>query len=357
MRIVIFTSLDRNFSIDRYARELAANFPADVEVECVGLEKSPGLKGKIYDKHLRYLALARRQRADGYIIVSEGYAFLLRALDPRRALVVCHDVHPLIYRGPAPRGFWGWRYRANLRTLRRARFVVTVSEHTRKDLLKHCPFLAPEKVVAVHNGIETSWRMLDDSAALAAFRRQRGLEGRRFLLHVGNDNWYKNFSGLLRAVAARPDKELILVKVGEIGAENRRLISTLGLDARVVHVPSATSEELLLFYNAAAMLVFPSWHEGFGWPPLEAMACGCPVIAARKASLPEVCGDACLYVDPADTASIAAAIARLLNDSRLREELVQKGSRRPPLFSWKQTAREMLALLQEPPVLPERRSR
>lgn len=346
MKLTIFSSLDESPSIERYARELAANFPPQVEVNRVWFPKSRGWKGKVFDKHLKYLQVAKKQQGDFNLVVSEGYAFLLLALEGRRTAVVCHDLHPLIYRGPAPRGFWKARYKFNLRRLRAARFVITVSEHTRKDLLKYCPFLAPEKVFAVHNGLDASWRVLEDPGSVPALRHQRGLEGKRFALHVGNDNWYKNFGGLLRALAALPEKDLLLAKVGEIGAENRKLIASLGLEARLRHVPHASSEELLDFYNAAEMLAFPSWHEGFGWPPLEAMACGCPVIASPRASLPEVCGEACLYVEPDDPAAIAAAMEKLLRDPALRAELVQKGSAQAQKFSWKETAARIVELFE-----------
>lgn len=347
MRISLFWNLGDNLSTDRYARELGANFPPEVEVNHVHYPVSSGWRARIWDRHLKYLWQARRQQGDYNIIISESYAFLLLALDRKRTIVVCHDVHPLIYRGPKLPGFWLARYRFNLRRLRRAKCVVTVSEHTRKDLLKYCPYLSPEQVVAVHSGIEGNWRVLGDSAQFADFRRRQGLEGKRFLLHVGNDNWYKNFGGLLRALPALADKELLLVKVGEIGADNRQLIFELGLGARVVHVPYASSDDLVSFYNAAEMLVFPSWHEGFGWPPLEAMACGCPVVASNRASVPEVCGDACLPVDPADTAGITTAMERVLTDPALRADLVRKGRARAREFNWRDTAAAILRLLQQ----------
>jgi len=347
MRVCIFSSPDGIPSLDRYARELAQGFPPEVEVEVITVPRRPGLMGRIFDKYLKYLRVARRSKADYNIIVSEGFAFLLLALDGRRTLVVCHDVHPLLQRGPSPRGFWRERYQFNLRMLRRAKRVVAVSEHTRDDLLKHCPFLIAEQVVAVHNGVAESWSATPDAASMTAFTRRHGLDGKTYLLHVGNDNWYKNFAGVLRAFASLPHQDLLLVKVGEVGPANQGLIGELGLSGRVLHVPHASAEELIQFYRSARMLVFPSWHEGFGWPPLEAMACGCPVISSNKGSLPEVCGDACLYVEPGDTAGIAAAVERLLADAGLRAELAAKGKAQAARFRWADTAQAMLSLFQD----------
>lgn len=346
MKLCIFSSPDGNPSIDRYARELAQSFPAEVEVEVVTVPKRSGLMGKVFDKYLNYLRVARATKADYNIIVSESYGFLLLALDGSKTLVVCHDVHPLIYRGPSPRSFWRERYKFNLRMMRRAKYVVAVSEHTRQDVLKYCPYLSANQVVAVHSGVAEFWSAAPDAASSADFARRHGLEGKTYLLHVGNDNWYKNFAGVLRAFASIADKNAVLVKVGEIGAANQALIRDLGLSERVLHVPRASGEELLHFYHSARMLMFPSWHEGFGWPPLEAMASGCPVLSSSKGSLPEVCGDACLYVEPGDTAGIAAAVERLLADAGLRAELVAKGRAQAARFRWSDTAKTMLALLQ-----------
>jgi glycosyltransferase involved in cell wall biosynthesis len=98
----------------------------------------------------------------------------------------------------------------------------------------------------------------------------------------------------------------------------------------------------MALYSIAEMLVFPSLHEGFGWPPLEAMACGCPVITTRKASLPEVCGEACLYVDPRSVDDIAAAIRTLLKKSGMRTDLISAGLLQVRKFNWEKTAQAIL---------------
>jgi glycosyltransferase involved in cell wall biosynthesis len=105
-----------------------------------------------------------------------------------------------------------------------------------------------------------------------------------------------------------------------------------------------SDEELVWLYNAAQVFVFPSFYEGFGLPPLEAMACGTPVIVSNVSSLPEVVGDAGLIIDPTDANDLTVAIWRLLSDQALREEMIDKGFRRAALFSWERAARETLEL-------------
>jgi glycosyltransferase involved in cell wall biosynthesis len=345
MKIAVFSGIDGNASIDRYARELAANLPPGIDAEVFQFRKSRGLKGALYDRYLKYLHLARRSQADYNIIASEGYSFLLLALPPERTVVVCHDLHPLIFRGWS--GTYRLRYKLNLRLMQRARAVIAISEHTKKDLLKYCPFIPTEKVFAIHNGLERKWKRIDDEGRLEQIRQTYGLAGKRIVLHVGNDNWYKNVATLLRAFATLNDPKLALVKVGDCGTANRELIQQLGIADRFVQIRGTDDEQLMCLYSIADMLVFPSLHEGFGWPPLEAMACGCPVITTRKASLPEVCGDACLYAEPRDVEGIAAAIRTLRDEPDSRVDLIRRGLLRTQKFDWRTTAKTILKLLQE----------
>ena len=177
--------------------------------------------------------------------------------------------------------------------MRRARAIVTVSEHTKKDLLKYCPFIPAEKVFAIHSGLERKWKRVEDEARLEQARCTCRLDGKTIVLHVGNDNWYKNFDSLLRAFAAVDDRQLILVKVGACGAPNLELIQQLGIANHFVHIRGADDEQLMCLYSIAEMLVFPSLHEGFGWPPLEAMVVALSLrrvrVAFRKSAAKPAC--------------------------------------------------------------------
>jgi glycosyltransferase involved in cell wall biosynthesis len=340
MRVAVFPGIEHNASIDRYSRELAANVSAGIDAELVHIRGSSGLKGAVYDRYLKYLRIARQSRADFNIIASESYSFLLLALPPKRTVVICHDLHPLIFRGWS--GTYRLRFKLNLRIMKRARAIIAISEHTKKDLLKYCPFIPPEKVFVIHNGLERKWKRIEDQARLDQVRRTYGLEGKTIVLHVGNDNWYKNVATLLRAVAAVDDPNFVLVKVGDLGTANRELIQQLSIANRFVHIRGADDDQLMCLYSLADMLVFPSLHEGFGWPPLEAMACGCPVITTRKASLPEVCGEASMYVDPRDVEGIAAAIRSLRDDPHVRDDLIHRGLSQAQKFDWRKTTEEIL---------------
>jgi glycosyltransferase involved in cell wall biosynthesis len=352
-RLTIFASVDGNHSIDRYAREIAPAFPPEFQVHVVQPKTRVGWRGKLLDKVWRYIEIARAEQGDLNLVVSEAYAFLLRSLPPERTIVVCHDLHPLIedrhrgslkslVRGEMRRMVYVARFRANLGRMQRARRVVAVSEHTRQDLLKYLPSFPPDQVVAVHSGLSANWRRVSDADA-AALRAELGLEGKRVLLHVGNDNWYKNFGVLLEAFAKLPE-DVVLLKVGAVSAANEQRIGRLGIAKRIVRVHAADDEQLRRLYSAADMLAFPSLHEGFGWPPLEAMACGCPVLATRGGSLGEVCGDAALFVEPKDAQAMAQAMRRLLDDASLRRSLAAKGLEHVKAFRWEKTAARIVEL-------------
>jgi glycosyltransferase involved in cell wall biosynthesis len=143
-------------------------------------------------------------------------------------------------------------------------------------------------------------------------------------------------------------KEFKIVLVGFKGWENEEIVSLIQkLKSDVLYLGYVPDNELGKFYNLASLFVYPSFYEGFGLPPLEAMACGCPVIVSNVASLPEVCGEAVFYVDPNDIGCITQGMNRVLNDETLRKSLIMKGLERSKLFSWEKSAKEHLKVFEE----------
>jgi len=178
-----------------------------------------------------------------------------------------------------------------------------------------------------------------------AFRRQKGLP-QEFLLHVGTLEPRKNLALLLRAYArlrAAGGDQPPLILAGAKGWMWESLFSQvehLGIGDSVHFQGYVSSEELPLWYNAAACFVYPSLCEGFGLPPLEAMACGTPVVSSNAASLPEVVGNAGLLLDPLDEEGWSHEMARVLSGAELRKELADRGQDRARRFSWGRAAEE-----------------
>ena len=173
---------------------------------------------------------------------------------------------------------------------------------------------------------------------------------RDFALFVGTIEPRKNIPTLLSAFQQlldhyHPEIDLVLAGApGWLTDEVRGLVGRLGLTGRVFFLGRVSDEELVWLYNSARIFVWPSFYEGFGLPPLEAMACGAPVIASNVSSLPEIVGDAGLLVDPTNVDELTVAMWRLLSDEALRQELIAKGQVRVARFSWERAARETLEL-------------
>jgi glycosyltransferase involved in cell wall biosynthesis len=214
------------------------------------------------------------------------------------------------------------------------------------DYIKTCAVqygLPEEKLRTIHLGYDRGIFRCRDKELLQKTRLKYNLPD-KFVLFVGSIEPRKNLHRLLKAylsldVRLRTSYKLVLV--GFKGWDNRVVMDLLKqFEQDVIYTGYVSEQELGEIYNLATLFVYPSLYEGFGLPPLEAMACGCPVLTSPVTSLPEVCGDAASYADPEDEKSIAKELTRLLEDESARKELSRKGIERARQFSWERSARE-----------------
>jgi glycosyltransferase involved in cell wall biosynthesis len=222
---------------------------------------------------------------------------------------------------------------------RRARRVIAVSESTKRDAVKQYG-IAAEQVDVIHNGVDPAFHPMP-ADQVSAFRVDRGLP-EQFILFVGTLEPRKNIAKLIQAYAQLPGARPPLIFVGGKGwfyDEIFALVERLNLGAKVHFAGYVPTDDLPWWYNAAQLFVYPSLYEGFGLPPLEAMACGTPVVTSTASSLPEVVGQAGLLVDPTDTEGLAAAMEMCLTDADLRARMKAMGLARAASFSWRETAR------------------
>jgi glycosyltransferase involved in cell wall biosynthesis len=236
------------------------------------------------------------------------------------------------------------------RTARRAARIATVSEFSRQDIIRTYG-IAPEKVAVTYNGISPIYRTEPESADEAAELRNRYRIRGQYILAVGSVQPRKNLIRLIRAYdilrLRNPDLQTQLVLVGRHLWLFREVVREAARHARaddIVMTGYVPEKDLPVLYRNAMAFVYPSLFEGFGLPPVEAMACGTPVITSDLSSLPEIVGSAALLVNPYDEGEIAGAIDRLLTDTALRRRLAVDGAARAKAFTWESTANKTLAL-------------
>ncbi|MGC8826329.1 MAG: glycosyltransferase family 4 protein [Anaerolineae bacterium] len=236
----------------------------------------------------------------------------------------------------------------------RADRVIVISESTKRDAVRLLG-LEARRVAVVYCGVDAVYHPLS-ADAVEEYRRRRGLP-ERFVLFVGTLEPRKNITGLIEAyrlLAADwphgPAELPVLVIAGAKGwyyQDVYQAVQRAELMERVVFTGYVPADELPFLYNAATLFVYPSLYEGFGLPPLEAMACGTPVVASDRSSLPEVVGDAGVLVNPTEPAAIAQALRALLLDEEARRALAEKGRRRAAAFSWQRAAQETTAIYRQ----------
>lgn len=288
---------------------------------------------------------------------------------PLPTVVTIHDMipfrMPLYMTSAAVRAYHALVSRAS----RRAARILTVSEYSRQEI-QELLGVPKEQIRVVLEAAGEQFHPSDDPQALAEARERYGL-GPRYVLYVGGFDARKNVEGLVRAFAQlvaenaanenaasdnadsdNTDSDLQLMIAGDTSRLGRAtypdwrpLAQQLGVMERICTGP-VTDADLPLLYSGAAVFVFPSLYEGFGLNPLEAMACGAPVICSNRTSLPEVVGDAGILVDPTEPAALAAALNTVLQDANLRAQLRARGLERAAQFSWERAAHETRAVFQ-----------
>ncbi len=278
--------------------------------------------------------------------------YVLPPLTPCRAVVTIHDCIHLMF----PQYLPGRLAHAYARTqlwmaARRAERVLTVSETSKNDLLR-CFNLPAEKIVVIYNAIDERFSV-DPPAEEAARVKERYQLKAPFALYVGNIKPHKNLERLIDAFARVRLMGLDQLKLIIIGDQIsqyqglRRAVHQHKLHKHVRFFGFVPMETLSVLYRLASVFVFPSLYEGFGLPPLEAMASGTPVITSNVSSLPEVVGDAAILVDPYDPDSIAAAMREVLTDADLRASLREKGLAKVQEYSWELSAAQVRRVYDE----------
>lgn len=293
--------------------------------------------GALFRNQLTFAHRLRREHCD---VVYYPYTHESVPASPGlRQLITVHDALPLVLPRQFPRSSWNWRLRI-LPILRDATGVLVDSENTRNDLLSAGGFDAA-RLHLVHPGYRPR----------IASSTPSPVGGAPYLLHVSSSQYpYKNIPALMTVFDRLSDRiphDLVV-----LGKTDDRFMPALvrhrdGLSSgsRIRLIEELTDAELQSLYAGAHTFVYPSCYEGFGIPPLEAMAFGVPVVASTAASIPEVCGDAAEYFDALNLDEMASAIMTVVHDPDRRAALIAAGYRRCELFSWQESARQIVAIV------------
>lgn len=230
--------------------------------------------------------------------------------------------------------------------------IITISENTKKDLIEIFN-LPAKKIEVIYCGVSPNFAPIEDKKIIRDILTRYNISQPYVLCVATSLGKNKNLETLIRSFKVLKDKHRVnhrLVIVGRKSEEYEillRLASELGIDDRVVFTGEVLEDELICIYNGADVFVFPSLYEGFGLPPLEAMACGLPVVVANTSSLPEVVKDAGILVEPCDVEQIAESIYKIISDSEFKNNLIKKSLERAKAFSWEKCAKETIQVYNE----------
>jgi len=330
----------------REYRDLPSNFQLEV------FSKPASSLGSVF----AFRDLLKRNHID---LLHVPHLFKTPRLAPCPVVVTAHDLLDFLYQRPNQTPMQSdFRLRMARFTLKRAQRIIAVSNSTKADVLRYLDIEDPDLVEVVYNGIDERFLRGHASDGDRNFIAERYQVNYPFLLYAGSVRAHKNVGRLIEAFSAlkaelkktghSPDLRLIII--GEELSSNPELRRTMvrsGVQSDVRFMGFVPLDALRIFYDLAKIFVFPSLYEGFGLPPLEAMAHGTPVVTSNASSLPEVVGNAAVLVNPENVFDIMHGIRRVLLDQQLRDLLKQRGYEQARKFSWERSVRRLLQVYQE----------
>lgn len=273
----------------------------------------------------------------------------LDGIKASKIVTTVHDFSFLVYPQWHPKERLDYMNTYFFKNVQRSDWIITGSEFSKNEIVEYLKY-DKDKITVIYHGVDQELYKVYDSTVLYETKLKFDLTD-SFLLFVGSIEPRKNLLSLLKAyhlLSETTKNTYPLILVGFKGWENKEIMKEIEKEKEHVrYLGYLSDEELVHVYNLATLFIYPSLYEGFGIPPLEAMACGTAVVSSNAASLPEACGDSALYIDPLDIGDITQKIEFLLNDKSKMEELVLKGLSRVREFTWEKSAKKHLEVFEK----------
>ncbi len=264
-----------------------------------------------------------------------------------KKIITIHDIFPLQFPEESKKIYNISEYKRALENVvKNADAVISVSKSAQKDLMEFTS-IPQHKTYVVYSGVSDDFYKITQADKINSVLNKYRITG-KYLLNISNLDYRKNVINLIKAFylfrKSHNFKLVIAGNKGNVTSEVFATINKLDLSKDIVYLGYVDQEDLVVLLSAAELFVFPSFYEGFGFPNLEAMKCAVPVVSYNVAPIKEIVEDAALLVNPYDPKEMSMAMAAIVTDERLRDDLINKGKKRAQLFSWDKTARDTLAV-------------
>jgi glycosyltransferase involved in cell wall biosynthesis len=276
----------------------------------------------------------------------------IKHINSKHLITTIHDLSFLIYPDWHPKETREYFKKHFLNNVSKSDRIITVSHFIKNEISELLHF-DPSRIHVINNGVDHDTYRTYSSAAMQTFRERYTIP-QKFILFVGSIEPRKNLKCTLLAYNALPEafkRKHKFILAGFSGWKNAEVMEIIRKEkGNIVYLGYLSEQELAWLYNLASVFIYPSFYEGFGLPPLEAMSCGTPVIVSRVSAIPEICGEAAYYVDPMEMNSISEGIYTVATNDQLRNDLSKKGIKQAEQYSWDKSAQEHLKVFKE--VLP-----
>jgi len=335
---------NRDFSANFYYGYLSKNLLEPTQKVATKSIKSIVTSNWLTKRVARWIIDIKTLFLPKYDIYWEPNFIPFKYVKAKKVVISVHDFSFILYKEYHPKERVKYFEKHFFKRIKRSDIIITGSNFTKQEIIDRLK-IDENRVKVIYHGINHNkfkiLKKLDINIELP----------KKFILSVGSIEPRKNLLGLLKSydlLSMDLKREYKLVIVGFKGWNNKEIMKIINSNKSYIqYIGYLNEDDLVKVYNLASLFVYPSLYEGFGLPPLEAMACGTPVITSNVSSMPEVGGDAVVYCDPFNVEDIKAKIEMVLNDEKLQQEMIQKGLKRAKEFTWEKSAKEHIRVFKE----------